>query len=77
MYLGDSNITNLDLDNIRVISKTDNILFSYRTNANFSDGYRIFRVFLTVLSMRPFGWRSPKQIRADLITVRADNIILM
>lgn len=45
MYLGDSNITNLDLDNIRVISKTDNILFSavqmqiFRTDIEFFESF--------------------------------------
>ena len=50
MYLiSDSNITDSDTDNIRFISDTNNIRFFSDTVADFSDGYRIFRIFLTAL----------------------------
>ena len=50
MYLiSNSNITDSDTDNIRFISNTNNIRFFSNTVADFSDGYRIFRIFLTAL----------------------------
>ena len=71
MYL----VSSSDKYNIHFISDTDNIRFLSDTDANISDGYLIFRIVLTFLSMSPLEWRCPKQIRVDLVT--ADNIIIM
>ena len=53
MYIiSDSNITDSDTNNIHFISDTNNIRFFSDTVVDFSNGYRIFRIFLTALSTR-------------------------
>ena len=61
MYIiSDSNITDSDTNNIHFISDTNNIRFFSDTVVDFSNGYRIFRIFLTAL-IQSISLKTPKE----------------